>query len=241
MKNKLMENQFSVSVIVPARNEAGTIADLVKRVPKMGKWTEIIFVEGFSNDGTWEEIQKQSGVRAYKQKSKKGKAGAVWIGFKKAKGDILMILDSDLSVPPEDLTKFYDLMEGGKATFVNGSRFVYSQEKGAMRYFNHLGNKFFAFCFSFILKQNVTDTLCGTKAIFRKDYKTLAKKYKYIFKNDPYGDFSLLLGAGKMGLKVLEVPIKYKARVYGKSKISPFFDGLKLIKILLLKNKSRNK
>lgn len=235
-----MKNKFSVSVIVPARNEAGTIADLVKRVPKMGKWTEIIFVEGFSTDGTWEEIQRQLSInnsqftiKAFKQTRKAGKAGAVWIGFKKAKGDILMILDSDLSVSPEDLTKFYNLMESGKATFVNGSRFVYTQEKGAMRYFNHLGNKFFAFCFSLILKQKITDTLCGTKAIFRKDYITLAKKYKYIFENDPYGDFSLLLGAGKMGLTVLEVPIKYKARVYGKSKISPFFDGLKLIFLLL--------
>ena len=232
--------KYSVSVIVPARDEAGTIAKLVREVPKMGKWTEIIFVEGFSKDGTWGQIQKQLKVkseklkiRAYKQKGRKGKAGAVELGFAKAKGQILMILDADLSTPAKYLKDFYITLVTGKGEFINGSRFVYSKEKGAMKYFNHLGNKFFAGVFSLILHQKITDTLCGSKAIWSKEYKRMLNITKDIRENDPYGDFTLLLGAAKLGLKVYEVPIKYKARIYGTSKISPLWDGIKLILLLV--------
>lgn len=235
-----MVKKYSVSVIVPVRNEAGTIKDVVKRVPRMGKWTEVIFVEGFSKDNTWEEIEKQLRtknkrliIRGYRQKTKRGKAGAVEIGFSKARGQILMILDGDLSTPPIYLPDFYSLLASGKAQFGNGSRFVYSKEKGAMRYFNHLGNKFFAFVFSVLLHQKITDTLCGTKVIWSKDYKKIRNITKDIRGNDPYGDFTLLIGAGRLGLKISEIPIKYKARVYGKSNISPFWDGLKLILLLV--------
>lgn len=232
---------YSVSIIVPARDEAGTISTLVRRVPKMGKWSEIIFVEGHSKDDTWKNIQKvlkttkKFEIRAFKQGKKKDKGSAVLLGFKEAKGDILIILDADLSVSPESLPKFYEILAKGEADFVNGSRFVYPKEKGAMRYFNHLGNKFFALVFSLILRQRITDTLCGTKALLKKDYIKIFNITKSINNSDPYGDFTLLLGAGKLGLKVLEVPISYKARVYGKSKISPFWDGIKLI-ILLAKD-----
>lgn len=219
--------KYSVSVIVPARDEEGTIADLVKRVPKMGSWTEIIFVEGFSKDKTWEEIKKLK-VRAYKQEKKKGKFAAMDLGMRKAKGEILMILDADLSTPPEYLPEFYNALTLNEGQFINGSRFVYSKEKGAMRYFNHLGNKFFAWIFSLILSQKITDTLCGTKVTWSKDYKRIRNITKGIRENDPYGDFTLLLGAAKLKLKVFEIPIKYKARIYGKSKINPFWDGLKL-------------
>lgn len=234
--------KFSVSVIVPARDEAGTVAEVVRSVPKMGKWTEIIFVEGFSKDGTWQEIDKvrkiikksnlKLRIRAYKQKGKKGKAGAVELGFMKSKGQILMILDADLSTPAKYLKDFYEAITSGKGDFINGSRFVHPKEKGAMKYFNHLGNKFFAFVFSFILKQKISDTLCGSKAIWSKDYKKILEVTKDIRKSDPYGDFTLLLGAAKLGLTVYEIPIKYRARVYGKSKISPFWDGIELIKLL---------
>lgn len=232
--------KYSVSVIVPARDEAGTIKTLVKKVPKMGKWTEVVFVEGFSKDNTWEEINKQISkstnklkIRAYKQKGRRGKAGAVELGFAKSKGQILMILDADLSTPAEYLSEFYDALVNGKGQFINGSRFVHPKEKGAMRYFNHLGNRFFAGVFSLILRQRITDTLCGTKAMWAKDYKRIFDRTKDIRKSDPYGDFTFLLGAAKLGLKVTEVPIKYKARVYGKSKISPFMDGLRLIYLLV--------
>lgn len=233
---------MQVSIIIPARDEAGTIASIPKLIPKMGEESELIFVEGHSKDGTWEEIKKLQNsktprfqIRAYKQGKKIGKASAVEIGFEYAKGDILMILDADLSVQPKELINFYEVLASGEADFANGSRFVYQKEKGAMKYFNHLGNKFFAFIFSLILRQKITDTLCGSKAFFRKNWKNLYKVTKSLRKDDPYGDFTLLLGAAKLGLKVVEVPVNYRARVYGKSKISPFFDGIKLI-ILLVKD-----
>lgn len=230
--------KYSVSVIVPARDEAGTIAKIVKDVPKMGSWTEIVFIEGFSKDQTWDEIRRQIRnrrlkVRAYKQKGEKGKAGAVELGFSKAKGQILMILDADLSTPAVYLKDFYDALVAEKGKFINGSRFVHPRQKGAMKYFNHLGNRFFAGVFSLILHQKITDTLCGSKAIWSKDYKRLRNITKNISKSDPYGDFTLLLGAAKLGLTVYEVPISYKARIYGKSKISPFWDGIKLISLLV--------
>lgn len=234
-----MSKKYSLSIIIPARDEEGNIAQLPALIPEMGKWMELIFVEGHSKDNTWKEIQKQikkdKRVRAFKQGEKKGKAGAVETGFAHAKGDILMILDSDLSVSPKELPKFYRALASGKTDFANGSRFIYPKEKGAMRYFNHLGNRFFALVFSLILGQRITDTLCGTKAFFRKDHQNILDVTNDIRKNDPYGDFTLLLGAGKLGLRVAEVPVNYKARVYGESKISPFWDGIKLI-ILLSKD-----
>lgn len=233
---------MKVSIIIPARDEAGTIASIPKLIPKMGEECELIFVEGHSKDGTWEEIKRLQNsntprfqIKAYKQGREKGKANAVEIGFEYAKGDILMILDADLAVQPKELINFYEVLASGEADFANGSRFVYQKEKGAMKYFNHLGNKFFAFVFSLILRQKITDTLCGSKAFFRKNWKNLYKVTKRLRKDDPYGDFTLLLGAAKLGLKVVEVPVNYRARIYGKSKISPFLDGIKLI-ILLVKD-----
>lgn len=233
----LLKQEYSVSIVVPARDEEGTIQLLLKRLPVFGLKQEIIFVEGHSRDHTWEKITELKSsakrpIRGYKQKGK-GKADAVRLGFLKSTGDILMILDSDLSVPPEDLPKFYKVLAQQKAGFVNGSRFVYPKEKGAMRFFNHLGNQFFAFVFSLILGQKITDTLCGTKALFRQDYLKIKKLTKNFSSQDPYGDFELLLGAGLLSLKVQEVAVKYKARIYGKSKISPFLDGMKLILLLL--------
>lgn len=234
-----MNRKYSLSIIVPARDEEGTIAEIPSLIPKMGRSMEIVFIEGHSRDKTWSEIQrlvkKDKRVRSFKQGKKKGKAGAVEVGFEHAKGDILMILDSDLSVSPKELPKFYRALASGKADFANGSRFVYPKEKGAMRYFNHLGNRFFALVFSLVLRQRITDTLCGTKAFFRKDYENILEVTDDIRRDDPYGDFTLLLGAGKLGLKVTEVPVNYKARIYGQSKISPFWDGIKLI-ILLTKD-----
>lgn len=233
---------YSVSVIVPVRDEAGTILAILPRMPVMGKFTEIIFAESHSKDGSWAQIKRMtkyySGslkIKAIRHYEKKGKAASVWQGFGHARGDILMILDADMSVLPEELSKFYKMISTGRYQIINGSRFLSSKEKGSMRFFNHLGNKFFAMCFSIILKQKITDTLCGTKVLFRKDFLKMQKLYPGVFATDPYGDFALLLGAAKLSLDIAEVPVNYKARIYGKSKINPFIDGLKLF-ILLAKD-----
>jgi len=231
-------NLYSVSVIVPARNERGNIEDVVKRIPEMGKDTEIIFVEGHSNDGTLEEIE-----RVYKKYSKErkiiytvqegsGKGDAVRKGFSLAKGDIFMILDADLTVPPEDLPKFYNAISTGKGEYINGSRLVYPMEKEAMRTLNMMGNIFFSLMFTWLLEQRIKDTLCGTKVILKNDYEKLIGNRHYFGDFDPFGDFDLIFGAAKLNLKFIEVPIRYKARQYGLTNISRFRHGWLLLKMV---------
>ncbi len=229
---------YTVSIIVPARNEKGNIRKIVKSIPRFGKLQEIIFVEGHSADNTWSAIgkelkkkhRKNLKVKAYKQKGV-GKADAVRLGFKKAKGDILMILDADLTVNPKDLKKFYVALSTGKGEFINGSRLVYPMEKDAMRSLNKIGNKVFSWIFTWILGQRFKDTLCGTKALFRSDYEWISKNRKYFSEEDPFGDFDLIFGAVKKNLKVVEIPVRYKERAYGSTNISRFRHGLQLAKM----------
>lgn len=230
---------YSVSVIIPARNEKGNIENAVKRIPKMGKHSEIIFVEGHSTDGTLEEIKRVCKKYSkkidlkYTKQDGKGKGDAVRKGFKMARGDILMILDADLTVPPEDLTKFYDAISTGKGEFINGSRLVYPMEDEAMRMLNILGNKFFSVMFTWILGQKLKDTLCGTKALFRKDYEKISANRSYFGDFDPFGDFDLLFGSAKLNLKIVELPVRYMAREYGSTNISRFKHGWLLLKMVI--------
>jgi len=229
----------SVSVIVPARNEAGNIENAVLRLPVMGPDDELIFVEGNSSDNTWEkiqEVQKKYGSSRrliIAQQTGKGKGDAVRKGFSLASKDILMILDADLTVPPEDLPKFYDAIVSGHGEFINGSRLVYPMEGQAMRFLNMLTNKFFAMAFSFVLGQHFKDTLCGTKVLTRRQYTRLAEHRKFFGEFDPFGDFDLLFGAARLGLKIVEVPIRYRDRVYGTTNISRWRHGFLLLKMLL--------
>ena len=229
---------FSTSILIPCRNEKGNVEAAVKRIPEFGGAQEIIFVEGGSTDGTQEEIERV--IKAYPDKDIKllvqdgqGKGDAVRKGFSAAKGDILMILDGDLTVPPEDLPKFYRALEEDKGEFINGCRLVYPMEKQAMRFLNLLGNKFFSLMFTWILNQRFKDTLCGTKALFRKDYEKIQSNRDYFGDFDPFGDFDLIFGAVKQNLKVVEVPIRYRERTYGTTNIHRFRHGWLLLKMTL--------
>jgi SAM-dependent methyltransferase len=231
------KDQYSVSVLIPARNESGNIENAILRMPKLGKHTEILFVEGNSTDDTWAKIQeiqkKYAATHDIKiaQQDGKGKADAVRKGFGIATSDILMILDADLTVPPEDLPKFYDAIASGKGGFINGSRLVYQMEKDAMRFLNLLGNKFFSQAFTWLLDQRFKDTLCGTKVIFREDYYKLVKNRKFFGDFDPFGDFDLIFGAHKLNLKIIEIPIRYRERTYGETNISRFKHGVILLRM----------
>lgn len=228
----------SVSVIVAARNEAGNIENIFRRVPIMGQKTEIVFVEGGSNDHTYEVIAEtikrfpDKQARLFRQKGK-GKGDAVRLGFEQATGEILMILDADLTVPPEDLVRFYNAIISGKGEFINGVRLVYPMEDKAMRFFNILGNKFFSLAFSWLLGQAIKDTLCGTKVIWRKDYDLLAANRDYFGDFDPFGDFDLLFGASKLNLKIAEMPVRYRSRTYGDTNISRWRHGWLLLKMVI--------
>ena len=230
----------SVSIIVPARNEAGNIEEIIQRIPKMGPQDELIFIEGGSKDNTWQVIRSlakkysnKKNIR-YAQQSGRGKGDAVRKGFAMAKGDVLMILDADLTVPPEELPRFYDLIRRNAGEFINGSRLVYPMENEAMRFFNVIGNKFFALMFSFLLGQRFKDTLCGTKVIRKEHYKEIALRRSYFGKSDPFGDFDLLLGASRMNLKIIELPIHYKQRRYGTTNIARWRHGVILLRMFLL-------
>ncbi|MFA5553547.1 MAG: glycosyltransferase [Phycisphaerae bacterium] len=231
------DEDLSVSVIVPCRNERGNIAQAVERIPQMGRETEIIFVDGNSTDGTADEIEKQ--IKEHPAKSIKlihqgdgiGKGDAVRKGFAAAKGDILVIQDADLTAVPEDLPKFFRALRDGKGEYINGSRLVYPMEKEAMRFLNLIANKFFGALFSWLLGQRFRDTLCGTKMLSKKHYEIIAANRAYFGDFDPFGDFDLIFGAVKQNLKVIEVPVAYRARTYGTTNISRFRHGWLLLKM----------
>ena len=226
----------TVSVVIPCKNERGNIEPAVRRLPELGSHTEIIFVDGHSTDGTREEIDRvielfpDRDIESLLQDGQ-GKGDAVRKGFGHATGDILMILDADLTVPPENLPKFFNAIVSGKGEFINGSRLVYPMEDEAMQFLNILGNKFFSLAFSWLLNQRIKDTLCGTKVLSMKNYQLIAANRGYFGDFDPFGDFDLLFGASKLNLKILEVPIRYTARRYGETRIDRFRHGFLLLKM----------
>lgn len=232
------EQRPSVSVVVAARNESGHIDELVARIPDMGSATEIVFVEGNSTDDTYQAIERAISANPHRKikllkQSGKGKGDAVRAGFDAATGDILMILDADITVPPEDLPRFYEAMRTGLGEFVNGVRLVYPMQDDAMRFFNLLGNRFFSLAFSWLLGQPIRDTLCGTKVLWSKDYRRIAEGRNYFGDFDPFGDFDLLFGAARQGLKIVEVPIRYRARRYGETNIRRWSHGWLLLKMVV--------
>jgi SAM-dependent methyltransferase len=228
----------SVSIVVPCRNERGNIENIFRRVPRLGAATEVVFVEGNSTDDTYAEIQRcmasfpQVKCTLLKQTGK-GKGDAVRLGFAHCSGDILMILDADLTVAPEDVPRFYEALVSGKAEFANGVRLVYPMGKKAMRFFNLAGNKFFSLAFSWLLGQNIKDTLCGTKVLSRSHYEQIAANRSYFGDFDPFGDFDLLFGAAKCNLKIVDIPIRYHERVYGDTNIQRWRDGRILLRMVL--------
>jgi SAM-dependent methyltransferase len=236
-KAKARATPPKVTVVVPARNEEGNVPNIIARTPMMGAGTELIFVEGGSKDDTRGAIERA--IAEYKgplaislfQQTGKGKGDAVRVGFREATGDLLMILDADLTVPPEELPKFYDVMVQSKADYVHGTRLVYPMESEAMRFLNKLGNIGFSKIFSFLLNQPIKDTLCGTKVLWTKDYERLAANRHYFGDFDPFGDFDLIFGATKLNLKILEIPIRYRDRTYGETNISRFRHGWMLLQM----------
>lgn len=230
------DREFKVSVIVPARNEKGNIENAVLTTPLFGSWQEFIFVEGNSSDGTWEEMVRvqelypERNISVVRQTGK-GKGNAVREGFEKAAGEILFILDADLTTPPEDMPKFYDALRRNKGEFINGCRLVYPMEKQAMRFLNLIANKTFGMLFTYLLGQRMKDTLCGTKVLFKRDYIAIRNNRSYFGDFDPFGDFDLLFGAAKLNMKIVEVNVRYRDRQYGSTQISRFRHGWLLIRM----------
>jgi len=231
----------SLSIVIPARNEMGNIESALQRIPDLGgARIEIIFVEGHSSDGTWEEIERVSRIYSSQfdvkifQQNGVGKNDAVRLGFSHATGDLLTILDADLTMPPEMLGRFYDAYCAGLADFINGSRLVYPMEGNAMRFLNRLGNIFFAKALSSVLGTKIGDSLCGTKLISRNDYYRIVKWREDFGEFDPFGDYDLLFPAAILALGIIDIPIRYRARTYGDSNISRFSHGFMLLKMSII-------
>lgn len=233
-----IEDLKSVTIVIPARNERGNIEPAIRRIPKFCDDIEIIFIEGHSKDGTFEEMERVKAaypnmdIKTMVQPGK-GKADAVFAAYDVARGDVLMILDADLTMPPEQLPKFWDAIRTGKGEFINGSRLVYPLEDDAMRFLNLIANKIFSYLFSWLLNQRYTDTLCGTKVMRRSDYYRLRDGKAYFGDFDPFGDFDLIFGASKLNLKTIDLPIRYAARSYGETQISRFRHGVMLLKMVV--------
>ena len=227
-----------VSVIIPARNEAGNIPRIFSLTPEMGSGTELVFVEGHSGDDTYAAIAHEIAIHPERQcqlhkQTGSGKGDAVRLGFKYAAGSVLMILDADLTVPPEDLPRFYEALHSRRGEFINGVRLVYPMENEAMRFFNFMGNKFFSLAFSWLLGQPVKDTLCGTKVLWKDDYELIAANRNYFGDFDPFGDYDLIFGAAKLGLKIVDLPIRYRARTYGTTNIQRWKHGSLLLRMVI--------
>jgi ubiquinone/menaquinone biosynthesis C-methylase UbiE len=233
------ERPPSATVVVPCRNEAGNIAPAVERIPRFCDDLEILFVEGHSDDDTVGEIEQviekhpELDIK-FVQQDGKGKADAVRKGFSVARGDVLMILDADLTTPPEDLPKFYEAITSGKGELVMGTRLVYPMERDAMRFLNTIGNKVFSLLFTWLLNQRITDTLCGTKVLTRANYHQIERGRAYFGEFDPFGDFDLIFGAAKLNLKIAEIPVRYRARTYGSTQISRFRHGWLLLRMVVI-------
>lgn len=231
---------LSCSVIIPCKNEKGNIQGAVERIPTMGKNTEILFVDDRSTDGTGDMVRQM--IARYPGKDIKlvqgpgiCKALAVWEGFDAASGDVLMILDGDLTTIPEELPHFFNAMAEGKGEFINGSRLIYPMEKEAMRTFNILGNKFFSLVFTYLLDQRIKDTLCGTKVLFKEDYQRIKKLRGMWGINDQWGDYELLFGASKLNLKIIDLPVHYFERTYGETKMRRrFANGWLMLRMCLV-------
>ncbi len=244
---------LTCSVIIPTRNEVGNIEAVVEETPSMGPHTELIFVDGDSTDGTVNKIEEC--IERYKGKKdiklihqvgrggpeantgkmlRLGKGDAVRKGFDEATGDVLMILDSDLTVPPQELPRFYTALAEGRGEFINGTRLVYQMEDQAMRFLNILANKVFSVVFTWLLEQRIKDTLCGTKVLLKRDYERIKANRAYFGDFDPFGDFDLLFGAAKLNLKIVEMPVHYRARTYGDIKIDRWKHGLLLLRMCLV-------
>ena len=230
--------RLGVSVVCPCRNEAGNVPEIVRRLPPMGAATELIFVEGGSTDDTRRAIEDAITANPDRDISLltqpgAGKGDAVRTGFAAAKHDILMILDGDLSVRPEELPKFYRALVEGRGELVNGSRLVYDVEPGAMRFLNMLGNKIFSLFFNAVTGQFVKDTLCGTKALTRTDYADISAGRRYFGDFDPFGDFDLLFGAARLNFRIVDLPVRYQPRTYGTTNISRWRHGWLLLRMTL--------
>ena len=212
-----MKTTKSVSAVVPTRDEVENIAPLVEQIAATGvSFHEIIFVDAASTDGTREAVQaltRNHPVRLLEQdQDEPGLASAIMIGAHAATGDVLVVMDADLSHPPE---RFPDLLEpifGNTADLVVGSRYVSGGSTPGWPLWRRTMSRTGA-VLAYPLT-GVCDSLSGFFAIERQrliDLSPPTVGFKLVFET---------IARGRPGLRVNEIPIAFRDRARGRSKMS---------------------
>lgn len=227
----------SLVCIVPARNEAGHLGQIIKGIRSIQEITQIVIVEGGSNDGTFEIGKKLAEANPETifciKQSGKGKFNAVIEGAALLESDFTIVWDADGTVPVESTQQLIDLsLKTG--SFLIGDRLRGQIEPGAMQKANKIGNWFFGIAWAPLLRIKPTDIFCGTKIGPSRIFLNTPEYFK---KHDPYGDIALLLTARLMRVKIESVSVTYTARVYGESKMRRWRMGLRFLKLTVISYK----
>jgi glycosyltransferase involved in cell wall biosynthesis len=210
--------KMKISVIIPAYNEEQALKPVVDEYSPYAD--EIIIVDDGSNDSTYEiaKTLQNEKVRVFQHKTNQGKVAALRTGVEHATGDLVIFTDADCTYPARYIPEFVDKIEQG-VDLVLGSRQINREN---IPLFNRLGNFFFSSLAAYISGKSIVDSQTGFRA-FRKE---MFVKFDVDAKSLEF-ETKMTVRAAKLGYKIAEIPIEYRARV-GTSKLHPIRDGLKM-------------
>jgi glycosyltransferase involved in cell wall biosynthesis len=216
-----------VSIIIPAYNEIGTIAELVRRVERVPLTKQLILVDNASTDGTAEWIRAYEGeaVRIFHERNE-GKGASVRDGLAAADGDVAIIQDADLEYDPAQIPALIEPIESGVADVVLGSRVLGSNEV-AHRLFG-IGSRMLTALINVLFGGNLTDAATCYKAMHRSIYETLPLRGTGFEL-----DFEISARLIRRGCRIKELPIRYRPRSLDEGKKIRAVDGLRSIKQIL--------
>ena len=220
-----------LSVIIPVYNEELTIGNIIDRtktaMQQIGLKYEVIVVDDNSYDKSL-EVARRHGVKLYTLKEHLGKGYALRAGFAKAKGDVIVTIDSDGSHRPEELQRVLTPVLKDKTDLVIGSRYL-NQKNVAARKLNAFGVRIFNFLIQFLTGTAVTDSQSGYRAMKRQVLNAQRlKSGGYEIESE------MLVKTAKEGFRVAEVPISFEQRTYGRSGVDPMVDGTKILLSIVL-------
>lgn len=218
--------EMLLSVVIPMFNEELTIGNIIDRtqiaLQEIGQPYEIIVIDDHSHDRSVQAAKERS-IKLFILKQHMGKGYALRAGFGKAKGDIIVTIDSDGSHLPEELSEVLEPVLGGRADLVIGSRYL-NHKRVAARKLNAFGVKIFNRLIQLLTGVAITDSQSGYRAMKRE--VLFAQKLKsggYEIESE------MLVKTAKQSFRVTEVPISFEQRTYGRSGVDPLFDGFKII------------
>jgi len=221
------KEEFSVSVVIPVFNEELTIGDIIARtrstLEKLDLPYEVLVIDDGSADRSAEISQANEAhvLRGVHQ----GKGHALRLGFERAKGNVIVTLDSDGSHQPEEIPMVLECMKENKVDFVIGSRFFSNQINNAkIPKVNRIGNRMFNNLIRFLTGMKVSDSQSGFRVIRSSILRRMelnSKGYEV--------ESEMLVKALKMGAKVMEIPVSFEQRTVGTSRLDPLKDGTRIL------------